>query len=98
MQHQCFSLLVHKTTCGALLSLKVMPAAGTCLLQGWTPLHSAVSAGYDLVVERLIGVDADVNARTSGGQTPLHYAVSTVQKLRTQGGTMTPTSMLLSDA
>jgi Ankyrin repeats (3 copies) len=44
-------------------------------LQGWTPLHSAVSAGHDLVVERLIGVEADVNAATSGGQTPLHYAV-----------------------
>lgn len=45
-------------------------------LQGWTPLHSAVSAGHELVVERLIGIDADVNAVTSGGQTPLHYAVS----------------------
>jgi Ankyrin repeats (3 copies) len=45
-------------------------------LQGWTPLHTAVSAGHDLVVERLIGVDADVNAVTSGGQTPLHYAAS----------------------
>ena len=47
-----------------------------CGVQGWTPLHSAVSAGHDLVVERLIGVDADVNAVTSGGQTLLHYAAS----------------------
>jgi ankyrin repeat protein len=39
-----------------------------------------VSAGHDLVVERLIGVDADVNAMTSGGQTPLHYAASALRE------------------
>ena len=43
--------------------------------QGWSPLHSAVSAGHDDVVQRLLSVGADVAAQTSGGQTPLHYAV-----------------------
>jgi Ankyrin repeats (many copies) len=46
------------------------------MLQGWTPLHSAVSAGHEAIVERLISLDAAVNAQNSGGQSPLHYAVS----------------------
>lgn len=36
---------------------------------------ATLHAGHELVTERLIGIDADVNATTSGGQTPLHYAV-----------------------
>ena len=46
-----------------------------CPAQGWAPLHSAVSAGHDDVVQRLLSAGADVGIRTSGGQTPLHYAV-----------------------
>ena len=47
-----------------------------CYLQGWTPLHSAVSAGHTDIVQALISGGADVNAANSSGQTPLHYAVS----------------------
>lgn len=47
-------------------------------LQGWSPLNSAVSAGHDDVVQRLLSLGADVAAQTSGGQTPLHYAVWSV--------------------
>lgn len=46
------------------------------LLQGWTPLHSAVSSGREKVVATLIELGVDVDPITSGGQTPLHYAVS----------------------
>lgn len=45
------------------------------VMQGWSPLHSAVSAGHDDVVQRLLSLGADVALQTSGGQTPLHYAV-----------------------
>ena len=44
-------------------------------MQGWSALHSAVSSGHDDVVQRLLSLGADVAAQTSGGQTPLHYAV-----------------------
>ena len=40
---------------------------------GWTPLHSAVSAGHTSVVARLLAAGADAAARTSQGRTPLHY-------------------------
>lgn len=45
---------------------------------GWSPLHIAASSGSDALVERLVrrlDVGA-INARTIGGQTPLHYAAS----------------------
>lgn len=48
------------------------------VLQGWAPLHSAVSAGHDDIVSRLLSLEADVKLRTSGGQTALHYAVCTL--------------------
>jgi len=44
-------------------------------MQGWTPLHSAVSAGHEGIVDLLITNGADVNAANSGGRTSLHYAV-----------------------
>ena len=43
--------------------------------QGWTPLHSAVSAGHQDIAEELLAASADVNAETTGKRTPLHYAV-----------------------
>ena len=61
------------------IDLRVSQANSQCLycyLQGWTPLHSAVSAGHNDVVQDLISLGADVNAANSSGQTPLHYAVS----------------------
>ena len=51
------------------------PDSVPCPAQGWAPLHSAVSAGHDDVVLRLLSAGADIGIRTSGGQTPLHYAV-----------------------
>ncbi|KAL6761148.1 ankyrin repeat-containing domain protein, partial [Haematococcus lacustris] len=44
--------------------------------EGWTPLHSAVSAGHEPVVKELLKLGADVNSLTAGRRTPLHYAVS----------------------
>lgn len=45
-------------------------------LQGWSPLHSAASAGHEGIVDLLVANGANVNATNSGGRTPLHYAVS----------------------
>lgn len=47
-----------------------------CVLQGWTPLHSAVSAGREKIVAALLQFDATPDVTNSGGQTALHYAVS----------------------
>ncbi|KAJ9516825.1 hypothetical protein QJQ45_027236 [Haematococcus lacustris] len=44
--------------------------------KGWTPLHSAVSAGHEPVVKELLKLGADVNSLTAGRRTPLHYAAS----------------------
>ena len=46
------------------------------VLQGWTPLHSAVSCGFERVAELLILHGADVTCQTSAKRTPLHYAVA----------------------
>ena len=44
-------------------------------MQGWTPLHSAVSAGHAEAAELLLKHGAPVGAANSGGRTALHYAV-----------------------
>ena len=43
---------------------------------GWTPLHCAVSAGCDEIVEILLNSGALVNAQTNNQQVALHYAAS----------------------
>jgi len=41
----------------------------------WTPLHCAAFSGVDVtVLECLIALGADINAQTSGGETPIYYA------------------------
>lgn len=45
---------------------------------GWTPLHSAVAAGYEAGVAWLLDHDAHVDARTPEGRTPLAYVKSSV--------------------
>lgn len=46
------------------------------LLQGWTPLHTAVSAAQEATVKLLLSLGADVNAATAQKRTALHYAAS----------------------
>src|SRR5438876_5706632 len=43
-------------------------------VDGWTPLHLAAFFGHTKVAELLLGLDADVTAksRNSNGNTPLH--------------------------
>ena len=41
-----------------------------------TPLHIAVHEGYSIIVERLVGYGADLNAVTSDGNTVLHLVIS----------------------
>ena len=59
-------------------------------LQGWTPLHTATSAGLEQIATLLISLGADVNASTAQKRTPLHYAASKGQAalaaLLVQGG------------
>ncbi|KAF8151014.1 ankyrin repeat-containing domain protein, partial [Crassisporium funariophilum] len=38
---------------------------------GWTPLHIAVSAGHESIVQELIGSGADVNRKNDKGITAL---------------------------
>ncbi|KAJ7896953.1 ankyrin repeat-containing domain protein, partial [Mycena leptocephala] len=38
---------------------------------GCTPLHIAVSAGHDEIVQELVGAGADVTKQNSKGLTPL---------------------------
>lgn len=54
------------------------PILSTCFLahQGWTPLHSAVSAGHEPVARLLLSLGADPNAATEQQRTSLHYAAS----------------------
>jgi len=47
-----------------------------------TPLLRAASEGHLEVVQLLIDNGADVNARTTGGGTPLHYATSHLEVVR----------------
>lgn len=54
-------------------------------LQGWAPLHSAVSSGHEAVAALLISLGADLNVRNSGGRTPLHYAVRGENQLQWNG-------------
>ncbi|KAG2494023.1 hypothetical protein HYH03_007948 [Edaphochlamys debaryana] len=44
--------------------------------EGWTPLQSAASCGYEAVVGLLLQLGADVDTANSGGRTALHYAAS----------------------
>lgn len=44
-------------------------------VQGWTPLHSAVSSGQEKTVAALLQFGASPDTTNSGGQTALHYAV-----------------------
>ncbi|KAJ7220292.1 ankyrin repeat-containing domain protein, partial [Mycena pura] len=39
---------------------------------GWSPLHIAVSAGHDAVVQELVGAGADVTKKNNKGITPLY--------------------------
>ena len=41
---------------------------------GGTPLHVAATAGYSMVMLRLLRARANVNVRTADGETPLHMA------------------------
>ena len=45
------------------------------VVQGWTPLMSAVSASREALIQLLLEHGADVHATNSSGQTSLHYAV-----------------------
>lgn len=45
-------------------------------LQGWTPLHTATSAGQEATARLLVSLGADVNAATQQQRTALHYACS----------------------
>lgn len=44
------------------------------LFQLCTPLHAAAASGNNLVAEILLEVGADIDARTSYGNSPLHIA------------------------
>ncbi|KAL4857468.1 26S proteasome non-ATPase regulatory subunit 10 [Chlorella vulgaris] len=44
--------------------------------EGWTPLHTAVSAAQEATVKLLLSLGADVNAATAQKRTALHYAAS----------------------
>ena len=49
-------------------------------LSGETPLHRAARGKYYEIVKLLISNDADVNAMSPNGSTPLHYAVNSASK------------------
>lgn len=42
----------------------------------WTALHTASSSGHEAIADLLLSLGVAPHAVTSGGQTPLHYAVS----------------------
>ncbi len=44
------------------------------VLGGWTALHCSVDRGYKEMVRLLLAFNANVNAKTINGQTPLHIA------------------------
>lgn len=52
------------------------PSVNTADEEGWTPLISAVSAGHEQVLQLLLSLGANANAKTSTGLTALHYAAS----------------------
>jgi ankyrin repeat protein len=43
---------------------------------GFTPLHLAAANGYKSMVEFLLSIKADVNAKDNAGSTPLHQAAA----------------------
>jgi len=59
----------------------------------WTPLHSAARWAKAKAVTLLLENGADVNARTTGGQTALHLASSTSTLESTEGGAAIDCSM-----
>ncbi|KAG7671397.1 hypothetical protein Ndes2437A_g04051 [Nannochloris sp. 'desiccata'] len=44
--------------------------------EGWTPLTSAVSCGFEEIVKYLLSLGADPNSTNAQNRTPLHYAAS----------------------
>jgi 26S proteasome non-ATPase regulatory subunit 10 len=44
--------------------------------EGWTPLTSAVSCGFEEIVKFLLSLGADPNSTNAQKRTPLHYAAS----------------------
>ena len=62
---------------GNIEAVKQHLAAGTDVnanIEGWTPLHDAVSRGHKEITELLIAKGADVNAKDKRRGTPLHNA------------------------
>jgi hypothetical protein len=50
---------------------------------GWSLMHNAVQHGNIEVIKVLASLGADVNIKDNYGETPLHYAASTIQNIAT---------------
>jgi 26S proteasome non-ATPase regulatory subunit 10 len=76
------SLLHSAAAGGSLPLLELLVAAGAAGAvgaaddEGWTPLHSAISAGHEAAAALLLSLGAPADARTAQRRTPLHYAAS----------------------